>query len=248
MYEIYAISVAEREVDSPVFLRHTDYGKKVLLVYYFWCLRGMNHTILVDTGISGEECEKRGLTGVPTREELLSRIGIRPAEIDTIILSHLHDDHFAHPEIYTQAIFYIQRKEVEFWSGEVQRFNCVASMVNILPFHELNMAGRVRFLDGDSEIYPGLSVLRFGGHTPGQQLVNVNTDRGDVLLCVDFAAMYRNLEEKIPIGHISNLVEWMKGIGRIERMALPKESVIPGHDSSVMTKFRKIAEGIVKIA
>ena len=248
MYEIYALKVAEREVDSPVLLRHTDYGKKVLLVYYFWCLKGMNHTILVDTGISREECEKRGITGVPTREELLSRVGIRPDDIDTIIISHLHDDHFAHPEIYTQAIFYIQRKEVEFWSGEIQRFRAITPMVDALPFHKLNMAGRVRFLDGDSEIYPGLSVLGLGGHTPGHQLVTVQTVRGNVLLCVDFADMYRNLEEKIPVGHISNLIEWLTGIARIERMALPKESVIPGHDFLVMTKFHKIAEGIVKIA
>ena len=39
------------------------------------------------------------------------------------------------------------------------------TMVNVLPFHKLDMAGRVRFLDGDSEIYPGLSILGWGGHT-----------------------------------------------------------------------------------
>jgi glyoxylase-like metal-dependent hydrolase (beta-lactamase superfamily II) len=256
MYEIYALKVAERETESPRMFLHTDYGKNVLLVYYLFCLKGNNHTILMDTGISAEELAKRGIVAEDKREEMLGRIDVRPGDVDTIVLTHLHDDHFAGPEIYPNATFYVQKREVEYWCGEVQGFKAVSSppsmqgkpMVDILTFQKLNMQGRVRFLDGDSQIYPGLSTLHWGAHTPGHQLITVQTGRGLVLLCADFCDFYRNLEERIPIGLITNLEEWFRGMSSIERMALPEESVIPGHDSLLLTKFTAVAEDVVKIA
>ncbi|MFC2022346.1 MBL fold metallo-hydrolase [Chloroflexota bacterium] len=172
MYEIYALKVAEREAESPQFFLLTDYGKKIIIAYYFWCLKGNGHTILVDTGISPGEIERRKITAVATREEVLSQIDVRPDDVDTIIVSHLHGDHFAGPEIYSNATFYIQRKEVEFWSGEVQRFQSSPPWRGkpgggILTFQKFNMAERIRFLDGDCEIYPGLGTLGWGFHTPG---------------------------------------------------------------------------------
>jgi glyoxylase-like metal-dependent hydrolase (beta-lactamase superfamily II) len=150
----------------------------------------------------------------------------------------------------------VQRREVEYWSGEVQAFKIISrypsrpdkTMADILAFQKLNMNGRVRYLDGDSDIYPGLGTLHYGAHTPGLQLVTVQTNRGTVLLCADFVNMYRNLEDKIPAGLLTNLEEWMRGAGKIERMALPKESIIPGHDPLIMKKYPEVAESVYKIA
>lgn len=244
MYEIYALKVSEREVDSPILFSQTDYGKKSILVYYFWCLKGDGHTILVDTGISPDELRRRGITEGTDREELLTRIGVTAGDVDTIILSHLHSDHFADPLIYSKAIFYVQRKEVEFWSGEVKDST---QTVDISTLQKLDRDGRVRFLDGDSEIYPGVSTQCWGAHTPGLQVITVQTARGTVLLCVDFFHMYRNWEDQIPAS-ATNLAEWMSGIKKIEGMGLPKDSVIPGHDSLLLTKFTKVAENVVKLA
>jgi glyoxylase-like metal-dependent hydrolase (beta-lactamase superfamily II) len=255
MYEIYAMKIGERPTDShKVFLYHEN-EKKFSTVFYFWLLKSKNQNILVDTGISQEELGCRKITG-PTREEMLSRIKLRPEDIDAVIVSHLHGDHFAEPEIYKKAVFYIQRKEVEFWSGEVQGFASVnkpdflhgKASVQLDAFQRLNFDGRVIFLDGDSEIYPGLSSVWTGGHTPGHQAINVETARGTVLMCADFADAYRNLKERIPVGSYTNLVEWLAGCSRIERMRLPEESLIPGHDELVMERFPRIAENIVKIA
>lgn len=256
MYEIYALKVAEREVDSPMMFYQTDYGKKAILSYYFLCLKGNDHTILLDTGISPSELAVRGLTGVVTREELLSRIDVRPDDINAIILTHLNNDHFVEPEIYPNCIFYIQRKEFEFWTEDVQRFDAIFAppflrghpVVHIEPLQKLNLQKRVRFLDGDIEVYPGVHSIWCGAHTPGSQLVTVQTARGIVLCCGDFIYTYRNLEDRIPIGVFTNLIEWLIGVGKIELMGLPKESIVPGHDPLVMTMFPTVAEDVVKIA
>jgi glyoxylase-like metal-dependent hydrolase (beta-lactamase superfamily II) len=256
MYEIYALKGGEREAPCPTVLLHTDYGKTTKMAYYFFCLKGNDHTMLIDTGISLEELKLRGITGVPTRQELLSRIDVRPEDIDTIILTHVHGDHFAQPEIYPNCIFYLQRKEFDFWSGDVQRFHNLFCLpfnkdvpgVQISTLQQLNFQERVRVLDGDTEIYPGIRALWWGAHTPGSQVVVVETARGTVLYCADFFDIYRNMEERIPVGMLTSLEEWMNGMGKLELMHLPKESIIPGHDPQLMTMFPKVAEDVVKIA
>jgi glyoxylase-like metal-dependent hydrolase (beta-lactamase superfamily II) len=255
MYEVFTLKNGERESEaSGIFLR-MDYGKKFVTVYCFWLVKSKNRNILVDTGISQEELNARGIVG-PTQEEMLGRLKLKPADIDTVILSHIHGDHFANAEIYTKAVFYVQRKEVEFWTGEIQSFPALnkppflhgRTSADIETFQKLNAAGRIKFLDGDCELFPGISVILTGAHTPGHQIVKIETAKGPVLLCADFADAYRNVEERIPIGNFTNLMEWMSGLSRIERMNLPKELIVPGHDSLVMTRFPEVAKDIVKIA
>jgi glyoxylase-like metal-dependent hydrolase (beta-lactamase superfamily II) len=246
MYEVYALKVAERAVESSLLFFQSDYGKKSTLTYYFWCLKGNGHTILVDTGMSIDELQKRGIAEYADRKELLSQIGVAPEDVDSIILSHLHGDHFSDPIIYSNATFYVQRKEVEFWSEEAQSLMRSAHTADILTFQRLNIAGRVKFLDGDSAIFPGVNTLAWGAHTPGLQLVTVQTASGTLLLCSDFCDMYRNLEEKIP-GSSTNLDEWMRGMRKIELLSLSDELIIPGHDPLVMNRFTSVANNVVRL-
>jgi glyoxylase-like metal-dependent hydrolase (beta-lactamase superfamily II) len=256
MYEIYALKGGEREVDSSSMFYRTDSGKKTMMAYYFLCFKGKEYTVLLDTGISSSELAVRGITGCPTREELLGRINISPGDVDAVILTHLHDDHFAGPELYPNCIFYVQRQEFRFWSEDAPRFNAILGppflkgkpAVAIEALQRLNFQGRVRFLDGDSEVYPGIRALWCGAHTPGSQIVTVQTGRGTILCCSDFIYAYRNLEEQIPVGVLINLAEWLNGIGKIELMRLPRESVVPGHDPQVMTMFPEVARDVVRIA
>lgn len=256
MYELFALKIGDRETESPSVFYQTDYGKKTLISYYIFCVKNKDRTILLDTGISSAELAKRGVKGAPTREEMLGRINVHPDDVEAIILTHLHNDHFTAPEIYANCTFYVQRKEFEYWSEDVQRFHAVFAPsflggqpgVEIAALQELNFQGRVRFLDGDCEVYPGIRTIWCGAHTPGSQFVVVRTARGKVLCCADFLDTYRNLEESIPVGVLTNLVEWMTNVQKIENLRLPKTSIIPGHDPLLMTLFTRVAEGVIQIA
>lgn len=256
MYEIYALNIGEIEVESSTIFYQTDIGKKIAKAFYFLCLKSKHYTILVDTGISPDEAAIRGIESHSSREELLSRIYVRPSDVDAIILTHLHSDHFTEPEIYPNSIFYLQRKEFQFWNEEIQRFHNILyppfskdrPVADIESIQKLNSQKRVRFLDEDNEIYPGISSVWCGGHTPGSQMITVQTERGNVLCCSDFIDSYRNWDEQIPVGVLTSLVEWLKGIGKIEQMRLPGESIIPGHDPRLMRAFPEVAENVVRIA
>jgi glyoxylase-like metal-dependent hydrolase (beta-lactamase superfamily II) len=256
MYEIYALKVGERDTDSPMVLYQTDMGKKTTLSYYFLCLKNKDQVIMLDTGISQAEMAIRGVKDTPSREELLSRISVNPRDVEAIILTHLHSDHFTSPEIYPNCIFYVQRKEFAFWSEDVQRFPAIFSPpflkgkpgVEIETLQKLNLQKRVRFLDGDTEVYPGISTIWCGAHSPGSQMVNVQTARGNVLCCADFLDIYRNLEELIPVGVLTSVVEWMTSVTKIENLHLSRESIIPGHDPQVFKMFPEVARDVVRIA
>jgi len=49
----------------------------------------------------------------------------------------------------------------------------------------LNDANRIRLVDGAREVFPGLRVHWVGGHTPGLQIVSVETARGRIVLTSD---------------------------------------------------------------
>jgi glyoxylase-like metal-dependent hydrolase (beta-lactamase superfamily II) len=256
MFEVYAIQVSRKMEDSSITFFQAKPGINIEKAFNFFCLKNKDQVILLDTGISPSELEVRGLTGGPTRQDLLQVIGVSPKDVEAVIISHLHKDHFINPEIYPNAIFYIQRSEFQFWNEEIQRFHAILyppvangqPAVDIEALRKLNSDKRVRFLDGDSEIYPGVRAIWFGAHTPGSQGVIVQTNRGQVLYCGDFICNYRNLDEQIPVGVLTSLVEWLKGIGKIEQMRLPQESIIPGHDPRIMSLFPRISDKVVRIA
>ena len=105
---------------------------------------------------------------------------------------------------------------------------------------------RIRYLEGDEEIFPGVRVLLLGGHTPGSQAVVVDTRIGTVVLAVDLVDLYRNLEEEVASPMI-DLVQGLLSWDRIKKTASTPELIIPGHDPLIMKKFPNPAEGIVEI-
>jgi glyoxylase-like metal-dependent hydrolase (beta-lactamase superfamily II) len=256
MFEIYALNVCEMPEDSSLSFYQAPASEKINKAFYFFCLKNGDHHILIDTGFSPSDPEIPGVAGRPTRQELLNAVGVDPAAVEAVILSHLHGDHFFHPEIYSRAIFYLQRSEFQFWNEEIQRFHHLLfppaaggkPAADIETLRRLNADRRVRFLDGDCEIYPGIRGIWCGGHSPGSQSLVVQTGRGPVVCCADFIGNYRNLDELIPAGVLTSLVEWLRGIGKIEQMHLPRESIIPGHDPRIMTMFPAVSTGIVRIA
>ena len=49
----------------------------------------------------------------------------------------------------------------------------------------LRQAGRIELIDRDFELYPGLELLKAGGHTPGSQIVALHTAAGKAALWGD---------------------------------------------------------------
>jgi len=80
-------------------------------------VRNGDRTILVDCGFDKERgmVKKRVQQTAPL--EILARMGVGPADIDHVVISHMHYDHVGNVSLFPNATFGIARDEYEFWSG-----------------------------------------------------------------------------------------------------------------------------------
>src|SRR4029453_10670305 len=62
----------------------------------------------------------------------------------------------------------------------------------------LNYANKIKIVEGDREVWPGIRVHKVGGHTAGLQIVTVETRRGPVVLTSDASPFYHNVDTRQP--------------------------------------------------
>ena len=108
----------------------------------------------------------------------LASMGIKPDDIDTVISTHYDLDHAGRHAAFTQAHYVVQRvHHVDAASNP--RFAATR------PQWDQPME-RIRLVDGDTELLPGLELIETSGHVPGHQSVLVRLPKtGTVLLPID---------------------------------------------------------------
>jgi glyoxylase-like metal-dependent hydrolase (beta-lactamase superfamily II) len=182
---------------------------------------------------------------------MVERAGVRAADIPVALITHLHYDHWAGHTLFPAAQFWVQREEVAFWAGPYARyagFRDAANVPSIANLVTLNYGERIRVVEGEHEVLPGIRVHRVGGHTAGLQIVTVDTARGRVVLTSDAAHFYKNVEGRQPVQIITNLPEMYAAFETIDALAGPGRLVVAGHDPQVADRFKRLEPGIVQIA
>jgi N-acyl homoserine lactone hydrolase len=148
---------------------------------------GDGRQILIDSGMAAD-ARPPGLP--PARNEKsvvehLAELGLRPEDIDTVIATHFDVDHAGYHDAFRRAEFIVQREHHELARGGHPRFAAARA-------HWDHPELRYRLIDGDSEVVPGLTLLKTSGHVPGHQSVLVRLPKsGAVLLAIDAVMMQR---------------------------------------------------------
>lgn len=147
-----------------------------ILHFHCYLLRdSAGRLTLVDTGIGGTDSPASLWAPVPgalTGE--LAAAGVAPADIGTVILTHLHSDHASGTvtdgrPAFENARHVIQRAELDAAAGAM-----ADQVLKVIK-------GQLQVVDGDAEVAPGLHVHLTPGHTPGHQIVRV----GDLAITGD---------------------------------------------------------------
>ncbi|MBI4712005.1 MAG: MBL fold metallo-hydrolase, partial [Planctomycetes bacterium] len=146
--------------------------------------------ILVNTGI-GTKCSERyrKIYDIRHPPDLLSGLaqnGLKPADINIVVLTHLHFDHSGGNTIYQNAEcgvrnaeckaiptfpnakYVVQKAEWANATNPNERTRASYLQENIISLKE---HGVLELIDGDKEIIPGIRVKITGGHTRGHQVV-----------------------------------------------------------------------------
>ena len=153
---------------------------------------GDGKNILIDSGLpeimpEGEADFENGQDVI----EQLANIGLRPDDIDTVISTHYDIDHAGRHAAFTKAHYVVQRAH-HLDAASNGRY------ADIRPQWDQPME-RIRLVDGDTELLPGLVLIETSGHVPGHQSVLVRLPKtGAILLTVDavpFAAGFTRDEQ-----------------------------------------------------
>ncbi len=227
-YTIHPLAVGINETDQGVMTYLRDYGKRIFLPIYAFYLEGGAKNILVDTGLeqfvapdgAAEHCGFEILEF----EDALATLNLKPADIDIIIHTHLHNDHCENDYLCTHARVYVQKREYEFMRSP--------HPVDHRYYPDVLDENEIIQLDGDVGLLDGIDVVFSPGHTVGGQSVVVNTTGGRAVI-TGFCCNDRNFPAAGPAvapGVHIDLTEAYDSIQKIKQMA---DILIPLHDVAV---------------
>src|SRR2546422_268758 len=170
MYEVFALKYGERDTTKCQFFYRESSHEKLTLDYFVWLILGGPQPLLVDTGFLDDDARARGIRNYVSPAVMVERAGIKASDIPISLITHLHYDHWAGHSLFPNAEFWIQGEEVAFWTGPFGRtpaFRGSANVDALARLVTLNYANKIRIVDGDHEVWPGIRVHRVGGHTAG---------------------------------------------------------------------------------
>ena len=253
VWEVHAVKYADRNarVRADSFMFDDNHDAPHPMDYFMWVLRRGAEVILVDAGYDDEEAAARGRPIRMNPHEALAPMGLRPEDITTLIVTHLHYDHAGGLHLFPNATLHLQAAEMAFATGP-----CMCHDTLRMPFTAGHVceavkrlySGKLVFYDGDGEIAEGVTVHCIGGHSRGLQCVRVRTSAGWLVLASDAAHFYENFEARKPFPIVVDVQNMLDGYDTLYRLASDASLIIPGHDPLVTTHFpQDIAPHITRL-
>ena len=181
-----------------------------------YLIRHGDRTLLWDTGLSaGLKGRSQDMGDLVARlgstiAEQLARLGLRPADVDIVGISHMHPDHTGQAAQFPNATLVIGRRDFEQTAGKDD------------PFGPWRGEGRKRTLvGGDHDLFGDGSVtaLHLPGHTPDHLALLVKLASGPVLLSGD---LYHSTEARAKRGvppFNTDRAQTLASMDRFEKLA-----------------------------
>ncbi len=158
-------------------------------------IRTEQAVVLADTGLgaklSGKARDIYAFDVSRLLQELAER-GLAPEDVTHVLLTHLHLDHAGGctrmaengkiEPVFTNAEHFAQASE---WDAAMSGHPLTRGSYRKDDFAPLRERGQLTLLDGDSDIGHGIAVLHTGAHSPGHQIVRIETPHGPVLFLGD---------------------------------------------------------------
>lgn len=150
-------------------------------------IRAHGKNILVDTGIGPKWDDKTidmfAIDRKPPLQDSLNALGLTADDIHMIVNTHLHFDHAGGNTMrgnggaliptFPKAKYFVQRGEYEDAARANERTKASYRRENFTPIAHVN---QWEFLDGDTELLPGISAVVTNGHTRCHQGVKIESE------------------------------------------------------------------------
>jgi len=166
------------ELSDNCYLIHHAQG------WFLWDTGLADAVAATPEGVSGANGALR-LKRTKTLAAQLDALGVKPADIKGMAISHTHPDHIGNVELFPQTMLYVQKAEYE-WPGADNK-------PRFKPEHPVTL------LEGDRDVFGDgtLVILSTPGHTPGHQSLLVRLPRtGEIVLTGDAVHFKSNWDNR----------------------------------------------------
>ncbi|MBI9055365.1 MAG: MBL fold metallo-hydrolase [Bacteroidales bacterium] len=167
-----------------------------------WALRSLlidtgDRVILIDNGYGDKQDEKFFshvyLNGGNGLEGALKKNGYSFDDVTDIILTHLHADHCGGGVKYNsdKSGFELTFKNANYWVSKPHwEWAMKPNKQEGAAFLEENLkpmfdSGQLKFVEQDIELYPGINLRLYNGHTVGQIIPFINTGKETIVFMAD---------------------------------------------------------------
>ena len=208
MYSIWLLEychVPTQPIGSVLSGQHNAGFRELSFIYMV--LKGNGLNILIDTGTDGNDPvtqayhKRDSVTNWHSPEEVLKKVGLKPEDINYVLITHAHYDHMDNLKAFPNAKFIIQEKELLGWVWAMTRPrkfrapHMALKSQNIYEALHLVEEERMTMVDGDvKDILPDIDLkAAFDGHTFGSQAIVINNEDGPWVNVGDMAYVRENL-------------------------------------------------------
>ncbi len=250
---VYACNAGLLKTETQHILKDTRVGVPMAIPIPFLLIRHGKQWIAFDTGCNantardpvaywGENLAKAFSPVIGPDQEFARAIkvlGLKPADLKALILSHGHLDHAGAIEDFagTTVPIYVQKAEL----AEIkkilasQQIGTAYSPLDFKHLKELN----IREIEGAFDIFGDKSVIAFPtpGHTPGHQSLYVKPTRGKAFIyAADALYTLESMEKSIQPALATDPAATMQNIRWFKLEDWTGVTIIPSHDPGYWAK------------
>jgi glyoxylase-like metal-dependent hydrolase (beta-lactamase superfamily II) len=158
-----------------------------------YLVRSSGRTVLVDTGLGPRPADAPDAPWGQLLHDFQDK-GVRPEEVDMVVLTHLHRDHVGwnlrtessrHVPTFPRARYWASTKDWEVCRHpEVQPQRFPNAPTCVWPLEEL---GLLELMEGEHSLTRELTAVSTPGHTPGHMSILITSDGQRALILGDAA-------------------------------------------------------------
>jgi len=263
-YEVYALMVTMFEGGGGIF-RFADESRPEVYVKNredapISCIyvKGPNVELVYGPGASREAMET--VIGGEDKfyvdhKTLLSRIEVNLEQINYVVIDHTCFDHpggvdqFPNATVIVEKAAFDKPNPLGFISPD-GAFVKLALDEDYAKLEKIKEEGRLKMVDGDYEIAPGLKMYYAPGHTYETNFLAINTKDGTVIATGDSCYTYLNLKYNLLPDEwvITDADLMLQSYERIRQVMGESDALlVPGHDMDIYKRFPKVADRVIQI-
>ena len=159
--------------------------------------------IIIETGIGNHYSEKHQKNNgyVPGNhlENSLAENGYSPGEITDVFLTHLHWDHATGAVKNENGELKLRFPNANYWCSKTQwEHSKISNLREQAAYHTevlnfLYNSEKLKLVENEGELFPNIEVRFYNGHTPGQMIPFIKSNRKIVVYTSDLIPTSANI-------------------------------------------------------